>query len=340
MRLKSRRPDGAAPMALAAMLATAVAAAPCDIYAAANAPCVAAHSTTRALYANYSGTLYRVRRSSDNSTFDVGTRGAGGVADVAAMEAFCGRANCSVLRIFDQSPMANHLDTAPPGEAANHTDAGVNATAAPFLLAGRKVHCAKFEGGMGYRIEKTRGIAVADEPESMYMVVDGRHYNDRCCFDYGNAETDAQDHGKGTMEAIYWGNSTGWSRGQGKGPWVMADIENGLWAGKDKVSAAPSIDADFVTAMAKGYAGGFQLKGGDAQKAGALATLYSGPRPPHYNPMRKQGAIILGIGGDNSDWAVGTFCEGVMTQGFSSDAADAAVHANIAAAGYADLKPA
>src|SRR5678816_396948 len=31
---------------------------PCDIYAAAGAPCVAAHSTTRALYAAYSGPLY------------------------------------------------------------------------------------------------------------------------------------------------------------------------------------------------------------------------------------------------------------------------------------------
>jgi len=39
------------------------------------------------------------------------------------------------------------------------------------------------------------------------------------------------------MEAIYWGNSTGWSKGAGSGPWVMADIENGLWAGKDKVRA-------------------------------------------------------------------------------------------------------
>ena len=24
------------------------------------------------------------------------------------------------------------------------------------------------------------------------------------------------------MEAIYWGNSTGWSKGAGNGPWVMA----------------------------------------------------------------------------------------------------------------------
>ncbi|MGE5487902.1 MAG: arabinofuranosidase catalytic domain-containing protein, partial [bacterium] len=33
---------------------------PCDIYAAGGAPCVAAHSTTRALYASYNGPLYQV----------------------------------------------------------------------------------------------------------------------------------------------------------------------------------------------------------------------------------------------------------------------------------------
>src|SRR5213075_2568632 len=35
---------------------------PCDIYARAGTPCVAAHSTTRALYASYDGPLYQVRR--------------------------------------------------------------------------------------------------------------------------------------------------------------------------------------------------------------------------------------------------------------------------------------
>jgi hypothetical protein len=50
--------------------------------------------------------------------------------------------------------------------------------------------------------------------------------------------------------------------------------------------------------------------------------------------MRKQGAILLGIGGDNSDWAIGSFFEGVITVGNSTDAADDAVQANIVAAGY------
>ncbi len=52
---------------------------PCDIYASGGTPCVAAHSTTRALYGAYNGPLYQVRRSSDNTTRDIGVLSAGGV---------------------------------------------------------------------------------------------------------------------------------------------------------------------------------------------------------------------------------------------------------------------
>ncbi|WP_324606178.1 arabinofuranosidase catalytic domain-containing protein, partial [Streptomyces griseus] len=54
-----------ATAALAAGLLTATATTsqaatqgPCDIYAAGGTPCVAAHSTTRALYGAYNGPLY------------------------------------------------------------------------------------------------------------------------------------------------------------------------------------------------------------------------------------------------------------------------------------------
>jgi hypothetical protein len=51
--------------------------------------------------------------------------------------------------------------------------------------------------------------------------------------------------------------------------------------------------------------------------------------------MSKEGAIILGIGGDNSNWAQGTFYEGVMTTGYPSDSTENAVQANVVAAKYA-----
>jgi len=46
-------------------------------------------------------------------------------------------------------------------------------------------------------------------------------------------ETNNKDDGDATMEAVYFGNSKSWGKGTGTGPWVMADMENGLFAGKD-----------------------------------------------------------------------------------------------------------
>src|SRR5207247_1137477 len=67
--------------------------------------------------------------------------------------------------------------------------------------------------------------------EGMYAILDGTHYNGGCCFDYGNAERNSRDNGNGTMEAIYFGNIKVWGYGTGTGPWVMADLENGLYSG-------------------------------------------------------------------------------------------------------------
>lgn len=83
----------------------------------------------------------------------------------------------------------------------------------------------------------------------------------------------------------------------------------------------------------QGGSNGFALKGGNAQ-SGNLTTMYDGPRPDKYQPMRKEGALLLGIGGDNSDRAIGTFYEGVVTSGYSTDEADNAVQADIVAARY------
>ena len=92
------------------------------------------------------------------------------------------------------------------------------------------------------------------------------------------------------------------------------------------------ITSKFVLGMVKGDTAGknhWAIKVGDAQ-AGKLNVQFDGPRPgPTYNPMRKEGAIGLGTGGDNSAAAKGDFFEGVMTAAFSSDAADEAVQANV-----------
>ena len=88
---------------------------------------------------------------------------------------------------------------------------------------------------------------------------------------------------------MYWGNSSGWGKGKGDGPWVMGDLENGLFAGQDHVAAEPSVvGMKFVTAMVKGDSGNhWAIKVGDAQK-GALKTVFDGERPKGYSPMKKQ----------------------------------------------------
>ncbi len=145
------------------------------------------------------------------------------------------------------------------------------------------------------------------------------------------------------METAYYGNATPWYHGNPPGPWVMTDQENNLVGcvnadGADKLCPdLPSITWRFVTAMAKGEPHHWTSMGGDAQR-GALSVMFNGRRVDgSYDPMRKQGAILLGNGGDNSNGSQGTFYEGAMTAAgtFPTDATDQLVQANVVAAGYA-----
>lgn len=373
---------------------------------------------------------------------------AGGFANAASQDTFCSGTKCVFWRIYDQSPQGNHLAVGPPGGAHNQQDIPADATAGPLTVGGHRVYGLRMDPPSGYRNDTTSGIAVGDEAETMYAVFNGTHYNNRCCFDYGNAETDNHDDGAGTMvgffhallsrcnahfdtvvlqEAVYFGNAKGGLNhgGAGAGPWIMADMENALWGADVVESNEEPINHAFVTAMVKGdvslpgppgpyqqgvdfggsdmkpcgalgcvlsatasyldceakcnstagcvgyvfadkscsHASGpicwtkaqmggsgtkaqcrnsrklqtgkghWAIKGADAQ-SGPLKVYWDGARAPNYAPMKKQGAIILGIGGDNSDGAVGTFYEGVMTKGYSSNTTDDAVQANIVAAGY------
>ncbi|MEU6848880.1 alpha-L-arabinofuranosidase B [Actinacidiphila alni] len=314
---------------------------PCDLYASGGTPCVAAHSTTRALYSSYNGSLYQVRRASDSATKNIGVLSAGGYANAATQDSFCTGTACVITVIYDQSGRGNNLTQAPPGGFSGPASGGydnlANATAAPTLVAGHKAYGVFIAPGTGYRNNHTSGIATGDAAEGMYAVFDGTHVNGGCCFDYGNAETDSHDDGNGTMEAIYFGTSKSWGYGSGNGPWIMADLENGLFSGVNQHlnSGDPTINHRYTTAVVKGGANKWAIRGGNSQ-SGGLSTFYSGVRPSvsGYNPMKKQGAIILGIGGDNSVSGQGTFYEGVMTSGYPSDATENSVQANIASVGY------
>ena len=313
---------------------------PCDIYAAGGTACVAAHSTIRALYASYTGWLYQVRRSSDNTTRNIGVLTAGGYADAAAQDSFCANTSCVITAIHDQSGHGNDLLYQGPGGAGGR-DTPASANRESLTAGGHKVYDLYINPGNSYwRNGSSSGIPKGSAPEGMYMVTSGTHVNHGCCFDYGNSETDRRADGAGAMDAIYFGTSCWFGGCSGTGPWVQADLEYGLFPGgssswNPKQRAFPNR---YVTAMLKNNGTTrFALKGGDAQ-SGALTTLWDGALPRGYNPMKKQGAIVLGSGGDccahNTNLSQGTFYEGAMVSGYPTDATDNAVQASVIAAGY------
>jgi hypothetical protein len=324
---------------------------PCDIYSEAGFPCVTAHSTTRALYSSYDGPLYQVMRQSDGKTKDIGVvrpgeNDPGGYADAASQDAFCANTVCWITTIYDQSGNGNHLVQAPPGTFRGPAKGGFNtlpiADMAPITIMGHKVYGAYIMPGMGLRNNNASGLAISDEPQSVYMVCDGTHFDSGCCFNYGNTSTNSRAVGRGTMETVYFGTATAWGSGSGPGPWIMSDMEAGLYSGYNAKQniANPTIDSwRFVTGIVNGGGGNqWEIRGGDAQK-NSLTTFYSGPRPgshenDFYYPMHRKGAVQLGNGGDNGNGSAGTFYEGVMTTGYPTDATHNAVHANIVAARY------
>ncbi|MEV6638579.1 arabinofuranosidase catalytic domain-containing protein [Amycolatopsis sp. NPDC051371] len=317
---------------------------PCDLYASGGTPCVAAHSTVRALYGSYTGNLYQVRRASDNTTRNVGAVAAGGAADAAAQDSFCGGTSCVITVVYDQSGRGNDLwyqgSSAVPGSSQSSP---AKATTESLTVGSRKAYSLYINPGNSYwRDGHLTGVPTGSAPEGMYMVTSGTHVNSGCCFDYGNSETTRKADAAGAMDAINFGKQCWFGGCSGTGPWVQADLEWGLYPGGSQ-SWNPNqraFGSKFVTATLKNNGTSrFAMKGSDAQ-SGSLTTLWDGALPSGYSPMKKQGAIVLGSGGDcckpggGANLSAGTFYEGAMVAGYPSDATESAVQADIVAAGY------
>ena len=318
---------------------------PCDIYAAGGTPCVAAHSTTRALFGAFSGPLYQVRRSSDGATRNIGVLTAGGSANAAAQDSFCAGTTCVITVVYDQSGRGNDLwyqgSSVVPGSSQSSP---AIATTESLTVGATKAYSLYINPGNSYwRDGHLTGVPTGSAPEGMYMVTSGMHVNGGCCFDYGNSETTRTADGPGAMDAINFSTQCWFGGCSGTGPWVQADLEFGLFPG-GSTSWNPNQRAftnRYVTAMLKNNGTSrFAIKGANAQ-AGNLTTLWDGALPNGYSPMRKQGAIVLGSGGDcckpggGANLSAGTFYEGAMVSGYPSDATENAVQANVISAGYA-----
>jgi hypothetical protein len=335
---------------------------PCDIYAAASTPCVAAHSTVRALFAGYNKPLYQVTKVSDGSTKDIPVLAGASIADASVQDGFCGTTAhaCTISILYDQTGNGNDLKVANVcpscnGCPSNSSEKGQKdleafADGAKITIGGHPAYGVRITpcgGGqsnqIGYRCDTPKNTATGDQPESVYFVVDGVNSNSGCCFDYGNAST--TDTASGNMDAVEFSSNKYWGYGAGSGPWVAADLEAGIytWSGASgnwQNANSTSLAFPFVTALLKNNQNGktapegpFVLKGGDA-RSGTVTTMWSGARPSGYASLNKGGGIVLGIGGDNASGAAGSFFEGALTASFNSKATDDALQANIVAAGY------
>ncbi|RJQ76477.1 alpha-L-arabinofuranosidase [Amycolatopsis panacis] len=310
---------------------------PCDVYNSGGTPCVAAHSTTRALVSDYDGALYQVTRTSDQATRDIGLLD-DGYANAAQQDRFCVATTCTITKIYDQTPNHNDLTPGPAGTAGT-VDRGAGAGVISVSAGGHKVYGIWISPGVGYRyLGAAKGVAVNGQPEGSYMVASGTHVNNECCFDYGNAEATPDDTGNGHMDAVSVTTGCSFPPCSGTGPWVEADLENGLFLGDNGANPANlGNKSSYVTAVLRNDGQTkYSLQGGDSQ-SGSLSTWWNGALPtrPGYRPMKQEGGIILGIGGDNSNRNRGTFFEGTMVSGFPGDETENAVQSNIVSVGYA-----
>jgi hypothetical protein len=325
----------AGPFAVLTGTAEASSALPCDILSQNGTACVAAYSTVRALYSSYDGPLYQVQRASDNATANIGLQSTGGYVNAAAQDTFCSTTTCTITELFDQSPRGNNLTV--EGSGANGpSDVGADANALPINVNGKEAYGVAMQPGVGYRDNNTKGVPTGAAAQGIYAVVSGTNVDDQCCSDFGNVETGSNDTGAGHMDALNVSLLCSNAPCSGNGPWVEADLENGVFQGSGSNTNDRSVPDPFVTAMLNNNgANTFELEGGNAT-SGSLTTYYDGALPSGYS-MNQEGAIALGTGGDNTNHGAGSFFEGVITTGFPSSAADAAVQASIVSAGYSGV---
>jgi hypothetical protein len=324
---------------------------PCDIFASGNTPCVAAYSTVRALSSTYAGPLYQVRRGAPNALQNTGTGGEtqdigllpSGFADAAAQVAFC-----TVSAVYDQSGRGNNVTVAKRGRAdggefGDDDDFESRADAGPLTVGGNNVFSLFMEARQGYRQTVAgNGMPRGQEPQGIYMLADGTHVGGACCWDFGNVTADPTQYS--VMNTMFFGQAY-WGRGAGNGPWFMADFEAGVWAGGSNPGEPgwgalndpapinannPSLRVRFALGFLK-TATNYALRMADLQTATDLTTAYEGPLP---KAMNNEGAVVIGVGGDNSNNSFGTFFEGAVVAGYPSSDIELAVMQNVQSAGY------
>ena len=265
---------------------------------------------------SYNGKLYQVRNAA-GTTKDIGPVTPGGVADSAAQDTFCSGTSCVITIVYDQTGTGNDLDYQGSGSPVGGQDKPSSATGESINVGGNKVYSLYINPGNSYWTKGT-GIPTGSQPEGMYMVTSGTHYNSGCCFDYGNSESDRKADGAGAMDALNISSITAWGTGAGSGPWVMADLEYGHLRAEqlcEEPKRPEPVERVRHRGAEKQRNDGVHASGRQCA-SGSLTTYYKGALPAGWSPMKKQGAMVLGSGGDccatNNNLSDGTFYEGCL----------------------------
>lgn len=284
---------------------------PCDILAAHQTPCVAAHSVTRRMSAFYTGSLFQLQRASDGATLEIGSLPSG-VVDQAAWSAFCSTTTCHYSIIYDQMNTPNFGNNLSQPTPANQ--APLKRTTLPN---GNSLPSVLTVNNQYYRNRSnTVGLPTGESSITEYYVRSASTFSS-CCGDYGDMENTVHDDGAGTMFALAFSRYS-----SPKGPVELGvDREDGI------LSFGARTPAIFV--LLGKHSQNTQtttVKLGNAL-LGALSTLYKGADPVRF---RLEGGLSLGEGGDGTP-APTNFFEGVVVAGETTDATDNLLQQNIVA---------
>jgi hypothetical protein len=296
---------------------------------------------------------------------------ADGFADASVQQERCPLGTtCTVSLLYDQSGRENHMPVAKGGQRAGGVFAPLDDfetvmdARAAINVGGHPVFSLRMEARQGYRLTTPgNGVPVDQEAQGIYMLADGTRAGNACCWDFGNVTPDPTQFRE--MNTLFFGEGF-WGDGNGPAPWFGADFEAGVWMGgsvegqpgwgqlynagdprnTNGIARPPNPNNPSMAGVqfALGFlktdddpSNTYVLRMANTATATELQTAHRGPYPKlSYagHGAENQGAVVLGVGGDNSNNSFGTFYEGAVVAGFPDDATELAVMQNIQAARY------
>ncbi len=277
---------------------------------------------------------------------------------------------CTVSLLYDQSGRGNHLPVAKGGQDAGGIYAALDDfetvvdERAALTVGGHPVYSLFMQARQGYRLTTPgNGVPVDQEAQGIYMLADGTRAGGACCWDFGNVTPNPTQFSE--MNTLFFGEGY-WGDGNAAPPWFGADFEAGVWMGgsvegepgwgqlydqgdprnNNGIARPPNPNNPSLAGVQ--FALGFLktnddadntyvLRMANASTATEIQTAHRGAYPKlSYagHGAENQGAVVLGVGGDNSNNSFGTFYEGAVLAGFPDDATELAVMQNIQALGY------